>query len=217
MAIADELTEEIIPDLELSKVDEDFRFHISKDTMDSVIRTFDTEADYSNINFLEGKKWTVDYYNQDLGKNDSGSLLDSALPAVLSPRTKILGMTLMVTESTDEALYASMTGSALFYAGSIRPYVGDVFIVPILNKKLGIFQVSAVKTKTYVNKDMYEISYSIYIIDDTLATNNFLAVLEASVNRRFKYNKDFMRNRSSVLFTEEELIDIILLESIWDI
>ena len=204
MAIADELTEEIIPDVELDKVDEDFRFHISKDTMDSVIRTFDTEADYSNINFLEGKKWTVDYYNQDLGTNDSGSLLDSALPAVLSPRTKILGMTLMVTESTDEALYASMTGSALFYAGSIRPYVGDVFIVPILNKKLGIFQVSAVKTKTYVNKDMYEISYSIYIIDDTLATNNFLAVLEASVNRRFKYNKDFMRNRSSVLFTEEE-------------
>ena len=68
MAIADELTEEIIPDVELDKVDEDFRFHISKDTMDSVIRTFDTEADYSNINFLEGKKWTVDYYNQDLGK-----------------------------------------------------------------------------------------------------------------------------------------------------
>ena len=204
MAIADELEEEILPDIELEKTDEDFRFHISKDTVDSVVKTYDTEADYSILNFLEGSKWTVDYYNQDLGKNDSGSLLDSALPSVLSPRTKIKSLTLMVTESYSESNYEAMTGRALFYAGSLRPFVGDVFIAPILNKKLGIFQITETSIKTYVNKDMYEIAYEIYIIDDNLSANNFLAILEDSVNRTFVFNKDFVRNRSSVLLTQEE-------------
>lgn len=204
MPIAGEFSEEILPDEQLEKTEEDFRFHISKDTMDSIVKTYDTEADYSILNFLEGSKWTVDYYNQDLGKNDSGSLLDSALPSVLSPRTKIKGMTLIVTESISGNVYESMSGRALFYAGRFRPYMGDVFVVPILNRKLGIFQITDVKTKTYVNKDMYEIGYTIYLIDDNIDTNNFLAILEDSVNRTFIYNKDFVRNRSSVLFTEEE-------------
>ena len=205
MGIAEELDdEEVLPDLELEKTNDDFRFHISKDTMDSVVRTYDTEADYTILNFLEGSKWTVDYYNQDLGKHDSGSLLDSALPSVLSPRTKIKGLTLMVTEAFSENVYEAMTGRALFYAGSIRPFLGDIFIVPILNKKLGIFQITDTKIKTYVNKDMYEIGYEVYLIDDNINANNFLAILEDSVNRTFIFNKDFVRNRSSVLFTEEE-------------
>lgn len=205
MAIVEELDdEEILPDLELEKTTDDFKYHISKDTMDSVVRTYDTEADYTILNFLEGSKWTVDYYNQDLGKNDSGSLLDSALPSVLSPRTKIKSLTLMVTEAFSENIYESMSGRAIFYAGDIRPFLGDVFVVPILNKKLGIFQITDTKIKTYVNKNMYEIGYEVYIIDDNLSANNFLAILEDSVNRTFVFNKDFVRNRSSVLFTEEE-------------
>ena len=132
MAIVEELDdEEILPDLELEKTTDDFKYHISKDTMDSVVRTYDTEADYTILNFLEGSKWTVDYYNQDLGKNDSGSLLDSALPSVLSPRTKIKSLTLMVTEAFSENIYESMSGRAIFYAGDIRPFLGDVFVLHI--------------------------------------------------------------------------------------
>ena len=190
MGIAEELDdEEVLPDLELEKTNDDFRFHISKDTMDSVVRTYDTEADYTILNFLEGSKWTVDYYNQDLGKHDSGSLLDSALPSVLSPRTKIKGLTLMVTEAFSENVYEAMTGRALFYAGSTRPFLGDIFIVPILNKKLGIFQITDTKIKTYVNKDMYEIGYEVYLIDDNINANNFLAILEDSVNRTFIFKQ----------------------------
>ena len=57
-------------------------------------------------------------------------------------------------------------------------------------------QVTDTKIKTYVNKNMYEIGYEVYIIDDNLNANNFLAVLEDYVNRTFVFNKDFVRNRS---------------------
>lgn len=206
MAIAGDLEEEVMADEELPVTDpkEDFRYHISAPTYDSTIKTFESEEDYSNIAFLEGSKWTVDYYNQDLEKDDSGSSLDSSMPGVLTPRTKIQNMILIVTETLGGNKYEDMSGAALFYAASIRPRVGDVFVVPILNKNLGIFQVTKVSLKTYVSKDMYAIEYGVYLIDDSRETNEFLYSLVNSVNRTFVYNPDFMRNRSSVLFTEEE-------------
>lgn len=206
MGIAEDLDNEVLQDeeLPLTKEKEDFRYHISASDYSSTIKLYESEEDYSNIAFLEGSKCTVDYFNQDLDKNDSGSTLDAAMPTVLTPRTKIKNMVLIVTESLGGNKYEDMQGSAIFYAGSIRPRVGDIFIMPILNRKLGIFEIKQVSLKTYVNKDMFVINYSVYLIDDSRETNAYLYSLEQSVNRTFVYNPDFMRNRSSVLFTEEE-------------
>ena len=189
------------PEVDSNKL---FTYKIQKDAYDSVIRQHDTSSDYSVLQYLEGSKWTVNYYNQNLSYNDSGSLLDEASPGVLRPLTKINNFMLYVTTPLSEATYDAMTGSAIFFAGDLRPFVGDNFIVPILNRKLGIFQVTSVQLKSYVDTNIYTIDFEIYLINDTDAVDNFIVSLESGVNREFYYNPDFLRNRSSVLFTEEE-------------
>lgn len=181
-----------------------FTYKIPKDTYDSVIKQYDSSKDYSVLQYIEGSKLTVNYYNQNLSYNDSGSLLDEAAPAVLRPTTKIINLTLYVTSNMSEANFESMTGSAVFYAGDLRPFVGDNFIFPLLDKKLGIFQVTSVSLKSYVDTSIFNIDFEIYLIGDTDNANSFITALEAGVNRTFYYNPDFLRNRSSVLFTEEE-------------
>lgn len=207
MPILEELDdkEEIVPEAPVVNSNTIFTYKIPKNTYDSVIKQHDSSSDYSVLQYLEGAKWTVNYYNQNLSYNDAGSLLDEATPGVLRPVTKITNFMLYVTSTISEATYEGMTGSALFYGGDLRPFIGDNFIVPLLNKKLGIFQVTAVNLKSYVDTNIFAIDFEIYLIGDTNEADNFITALEAGVNRTFFYNADFLRNRSSVLFTEEEL------------
>ena len=147
------------PEVDSNKL---FTYKIQKDAYDSVIRQHDTSSDYSVLQYLEGSKWTVNYYNQNLSYNDSGSLLDEASPGVLRPVTKINNFMLYVTTPLSEATYDAMTGSAIFFAGDLRPFIGDNFIVPILNRKLGVFQVTNVQLKSYVDTNIYTIDFEIY-------------------------------------------------------
>lgn len=184
--------------------EEPFKYHIPKDTYDSTVRQYDTEDDYSVLQYMEGSKWTVNYYNQNLGQSDSGQLLDPANPPVLRPMTKVENFVLYVTSNMSEARYEGMSGEALFFAGDLRPYVGDNFIVPILNKNLGIFQITSVELKSYVSKNIYNINFEIFLIGDIPEANSFITNLESSVNRIYYYNSDFLKSKSSVLLTEIE-------------
>lgn len=206
MALADDLEDIPNDTLPVQEPDvvEPFKYHAPKDTYDSIIREYDTSEDYSVLEYMEGSKWTVNYYNQNLGKDDSGKLLDSANPPALRPMTKVENLVLIVDSPMNENLYESMEGTAIFYAGKLRPYVGDNFVVPLLNKRLAIFQITSVKLKTYVNKDIYAVSYQVFLFNNNQATEDFLIILEQSVNRKFYFNSDFIRNRSSVLLTNEE-------------
>lgn len=207
--LVDGFDEEDIPlnnELPVVKNEEIFRFHIPKDSYDSTVKQYDTTEDYSVLQYMEGSKWTVNYYNQQLGSSDSGQLLDPANPPVLRPMTKIENFVLYVTSNMAEARYEAMNGEALFYAGDLRPYVGDNFIVPILNKKLGIFQITGVTLKSYVSKSIYNINFEIFIIGDIPESNSFLVNLEQSVNRKFYYDSDFLKGKGGVLLTEEESV-----------
>lgn len=183
---------------------EPFKYHMPKDAYDSVVRQYDTTDDYSILQYMEGSKWTVNYYNQNLGAADSGQLLDPASPPVLRPMTKIENFVLYVTSNMAEARYEGMSGEALFYAGDLRPQVGDNFIAPILNKNLGIFQITSVELKSYVSKSIYNINFEIYLIGDIPEANSFIVNLEESVNRVYYYDSGFLKNNGSVLLTEDE-------------
>ena len=183
---------------------EAFKYHMPKATYDSIVKQYDTSEDYSVLQYMEGSRLSVNYYNQNLGLQDSGQLLDAANAPVLRPMTKIQNLILYVTSNLNEAKYESMSGEALFYAGELRPYVGDNFIVPLLNKKLGLFQVTTVDIKSYVSTKIYNISFDIFLLGDSPDINSFLFNLEESVNRTFYYNSDFLKNKSSVLLTDME-------------
>lgn len=206
MALIDGFSNEDIEldnDVPLSE-SEPFKYNVPKDTYDSIVRQHNTTEDYSVLQYMQGSKWSVNYYNQNLGLHDSGQLLDPANPPVLRPMTKVQNFVLYVTSSLNEAKYESMSGEALFFAGDLRPYVGDNFVVPILNKKLGIFQVTTVDIKSYVSTSIYNITFDIYLLGDGEDLGAFLLNLEESVNRTFFYDSDFLKNRSSILLTETE-------------
>lgn len=190
----------------MEEVKEPFTYHLPKDTYDSIIRQYDSSTDYSILQYVEGAKWSVNYYNQNLGYNDSGKLLDASNPPVLRPVTKIENLVLYVTSPFSEAKFESMTGEGLFYAGDLRPFIGDNFVVPLLGKKLGIFQITKVELKSYVDTNIYNIDFEIFLFGGIPEANSFLYNLEQSVNRKFIYDSDYLKNKSSVLLTDTETV-----------
>lgn len=115
--------------------------------------------------YAEGMSWTVNYYSQILGADNSLSDNQPNLSAVNQSYVKTVGLELKVTselsanQDTTNAEF-TVTGTATVYAG-IKPNKGDVFLADIGAGKEGVLTVTNVERKSILTGTCYEITYAI--------------------------------------------------------
>ena len=122
--------------------------------------------------YVEGSSWTVNYYSQVLGADNSLSDNQPNLSAVNQQYVKTVGLELKVTselaktQDTQTSEF-SVTGTATIYAGII-PNKGDVFIADIGSGQEGVLTVTNSERKSILTGTCYEITYAIsgYNVDE---------------------------------------------------
>ncbi len=155
------------------------------------------------VGFIDGSKWTVDYYNLIRAEDDMVSPLDVNLPNTLAQYMKISNLDIHVTTPIDPSNHPEVSGVAYVTIG-IVPSQGDVLKVVIGGGRSALLTVNRVDHKHYNLSDVYEIEY---ILDSFMDLDpNRLNTLEEKVVRRYVFDTSYIRTNSSPLILQDEAI-----------
>ncbi len=117
----------------------------------------------SLLAYVDGMRWTVDYYCQILGDSLNVQMLDSTQPGLYQQYSEVKNLVLIVDQalsSTQDTQNNRMivTGSA-YVTPNIVPNTGDVFVANTGDGNLGLFNVTSSVRKTYMTDSVFEIEY----------------------------------------------------------
>ena len=165
--------------------------------------------------YITGKQWTVDYYNQVTAQDSEISQFDPNAPITQSQVALLKNMTLYVTEPLAEVEASEVRGAATVISG-IVPNAGDSFVADILGKRMAIFSVTAVEKKTYNLDNVYDIQYSLYLFVDE--NTSALDTLNGYIVKTYYYENDFLdANGGRVLLEEEYHLKKTIMEALPEI
>lgn len=159
----------------------------------STFTTLVPETRYFDLlKYVEGYRWTVDYYGQILNENNTLNHFDPTIPNFAQSYYKVNKLILQVS-SVLTSNYDNSTGITTITGSSITPYkikpnVGDVFIANIDTNEDAIFIVTNVTRKTYRKDTLYEIEYNLYAY--TSVQPSFLENLNSRVQDTYYFNQD---------------------------
>ena len=161
----------------------------------------------SLLPFVSGSRWSVDWWHQNLDADDTLTGFDPNTPDTLQQYIWIEDLILHVdtpitTETDPNGLTVTQTGSAV-YLNDVPPYVGDIFIAPILDNRIAVYKVTESKRKSYSKRTVYEISYtSIAFVADK--NDPLLKSLGDRTIRKYVYEESNYVDGGSPLVSEED-------------
>lgn len=155
---------------------------------------------------LDGSPWTVDFYHQVLGKNQSPSAPQPEQPDVYQQYRVIKRFELMVTSPLSnrqipETGSFEVTGEANIYPGLV-PMQYDVFVAGAPDGQLALFVITDVERLTIFKRSAYTIRY----VQKSFANVEWRQFLADRVVETLHYRKDYLRNgRFPFLTTDQEV------------
>ena len=155
------------------------------------------------LTHVEGSSWTVEYYSQALDRDTT--ILGQSLhkPAQYLQYRRIRQMELKVSQplaATQEPNTKKMgyKGGANLYPVLI-PNQGDVFVAPVDDGRLGVFNVTSTERKSFYKDSVYAIEYE--MLD--YATPDRLRDLDVKTIQRLQYARDYLQSGQNPLVEEE--------------
>lgn len=115
------------------------------------------------LSHVSGHSWIVDYYQQQLSRDDELSPQDLSLDPVYQQYLKVSELELKVSSplsqsQTQETKEFEVTGTATIYTALI-PNKGDMFVADIGDGRKGIFTVTEAERLTIMQETAYNVSY----------------------------------------------------------
>lgn len=155
------------------------------------------------VRYIEGESWTVEYYNQIIGENDSTGVLDINLDDTMQQYTRINEMELKVNTPLDISQPDSATGSAIVYNGII-PQTGDMFKAVLAGNRATLLTVTEVDQLHYNNNNIYTINYKIdtFLDIDEIRYDNLLT----KVVREYFFDSSYVLTESAPILLETEFV-----------
>ena len=152
---------------------------------------------------IEGYPWTVTYYKQILGADDSPRPHEISLNETLQQYHKIHNLEVRV-QSPLEYEYVKergshyFNGSAVIVPGTIKPDRGDMFIADVGDGREAIFTLSDVTPLSYLLDKAYEITYT----SVAGTTDKRMSDLEAKVVKTSYFVKDFLHHGQNPILSD---------------
>lgn len=160
----------------------------------------------SILQYVEGKAWYVDYFQQVVGNSDELSPQQTNVSAPFQQYRRIREFELKVTTAlrpTQDEQSKSMIieGEATVWPLFI-PNAGDSFLADIGDGREGIFQIVTSVKKTHLKESLYQITYVLKGYSDTLGSA--LEDLEEKTVEDVHFVKDYLAfGQNPVLMTAD--------------
>jgi len=171
------------------------------------------------LQYIEGKPWTVDYFQAVVAEDDEVSYQQTGVGAPFQQYRCIHQYRLMVTAAlnssvsqSEQAKSMTIEGSANLFPGLI-PNVGDSFIGDIGDGRLGLFRVTASTRKMYLRESCYEISYVLVGFADK--EDRFIEDLKAKVIQDFWWHQSYMHFGSDPKLTNTQYKNVVDIDRLY--
>lgn len=166
----------------------------------------------SIIGNISGSAWSVNYYFQVLGADDSPAPIDLSTGTITTQLRKVSNQELRVTDalaySPDDETHENGTTGSANIVGSYKPNIGDVFVAGVREGYEGIFSITEVHPLSSFGKTGYSITYSFYSYVDTNPV--LYNALEEAVVARYTFYEEYGGRKEAILDTE--LTEIVKLK-----
>jgi hypothetical protein len=160
----------------------------------------------SLLSYVNGMRWTVDYYCQILGDSLNVKMLDIGEPGVYQQYSEIKNLDLLVDSplaSTQDTVNNRMivTGSS-YVLPNIVPNVGDAFVANTGDGNLGLFAVTSAVRKIYMTDSVFEIEYMLLELAND-ASERYQNI-KSKVTTTSYYEKIYENNNRPILIASQE-------------
>ena len=156
------------------------------------------------IQYVEGYKWTIDYFQQVREINTPPVMPDPNDSTALVNYNRINNLVINLESPINQDDPNNITGSANINAGFLPNY-GDPFIAEITGGRYGLFAVSSVEKKMYSLHDMYVIEFKLLVFLDK--DSLFYRDLLSKTVKEYTYDKDFIQNKSAPIILAKDFKD----------
>ena len=128
--------------------------------------TFDSTTPIESIiNQLPGYIAKVTYFNKSPGNQEVYEYPDLTLDDIIVEYTKIENMILYMDSAIDATDLDNFEGEACINSG-IEPQPGDFILMPLYDKRLGLFVVTNTGAVTYNFTRLFKINFKFYMFPD---------------------------------------------------
>jgi len=178
----------------------DRKLYTRPDFKTSTLFADDHELD-TIIQYVEGSKWTVDYFKQIREINDEALMPDINVSSTTLKYDRINKLIIFLSSAINQDDPDNITGEATINAGFLPSY-GDPFIATLAGSREAIFVVTSVNKKMYSLHDVYEIEFKLFaFLDrDSLLYRDLLA----KTMKEYIYDKDYVESKSSPIILAQD-------------
>jgi hypothetical protein len=170
------------------------------------------------LQYVEGRAWPVDYYQQVLGRDDELSPQQLNVSAPFQQYTLIRNMELKVTqtlrpEQDPVSKTFTSTGVSTTYPLFI-PNAGDMFLADAGDGRLGVFAVTKSTKMTHLRESYYSIEYVFKGYGDTL--DGTLEDLTEKTVKTVHFVKDYLNFGQNPLLLDSDYNSRIELSKLYE-
>lgn len=160
--------------------------------------------------FVQGSSYTVNYYQQILGKDNELLGQDPNKLAVYQQFRKINQLIIkldgsLTSSQNQENNNFTVTGSGTVHS-YIIPNVGDMFAGDVGDGREGIFEVNSSEKKSIYQESVYSISFTLIYFTDQKP--DYKADLEKKVIEELYYLQDFIRFGQDPLLSSKDYYNL---------
>jgi len=128
--------------------------------------TFDSQTPIESvINQLPGYVAKVTYFNKSSGNQEVYEYPDLTLDDIIVEYTKINNLNLYMDSAVDATSLKNYEGEGYIVAG-LEPKPGDFILMPLYDKRLGLFVVTTTGAVTYNFTRIFKINFKFYMFPD---------------------------------------------------
>jgi len=168
------------------------------------------------LQHIEGKPWTVDYFQAVIGPDDELIPQQSDIAAPFQQYRCVHKYRLMVTSALnssvnqdDQSKSMTVEGAANLFPGLI-PNAGDCFLADIGDGREGVFRVTNTVRKMYLRESCFEITYVLAGYADT--HNRFIEDLKRKTIQDLWWHQSFFNFGNDPKLSTSDYNDVIELD-----
>lgn len=162
----------------------------------------------SMLKYIEGARWSVNYYSHIHGKEGQTHSLDTGMLGVYNQFNRIKGLEIYVDsplsqeqDTNNKNFSVRGSGHVIF---SVIPNEGDLFTADVGDGRLGIFTVLRSEKKSIFRESVYQIDYVLrsFSADDN---GKYLADLDAKVMQELNYVHVLAESNQHPIISDDNL------------
>ena len=166
---------------------------------------FNEDRELNNIiQYVEGGKWTVDFFQQVREINTPGQLPDINVSSTVLSYNRINKLILNISTPIDQTDPNNVTGSCDINAGFLPSY-GDAFIATLVGGREALFVITLVEKKMFSLHDMYTVEFKLYEFFDK--NSEMYRDLLLKVVKEYTYDINHVADKSAPIILNKDYKD----------